>query len=172
MAYQRWLAGELTTATKLNAMFPSYIEQAIDISTTSTVLQNTDITFTPDVSATYYYEMFISYGAIDTGDIKWAWSAAQATFNRFTFAVAPAQAPTDVDTGEEVVMHRPTTTGLAVAAGLTSGNAGFMAAFDRGTFTTTATPAAVTLQIARSGAAGTTIFRGGNNSRFVYQRVA
>jgi len=173
MGYSRWAAGELVVASKLNAMIPNIILQGSDITrTSSTAFVDTDITFTPDVSATYYYELFVSYGAGNVGDIKWAWSAAQAAFTRFAFSVAGPETPSGVDTGGNGLLHRPAEGTGMVAAGLTSGNAGFMSAWERGTFTTTSTAAACTLQVGQSASSATsTIFRGGNNSRFVYQRV-
>lgn len=182
MGYDRWRAGEIVTATKLNSMIPQYILQVADLSKTNSTLANTDITFTPDVSATYYYEMYISYGATNLCNFKWSWSAAQATFKRFVCHLSPVPAPDRVDTGAEIVMRYPAQGEAVQTSGLDTipedgnpadGNAGFLSAWDRGTFTTTATPASITLQVAQGTTNATAaIFRGANNSRLVYQRIA
>lgn len=177
MGYDRWRAGELVTASKLNSMIPQYILQAVDLTRASSVtLTATDIVFTPDVSATYYYEMYIGYSASQTADIRWAWSAAQATFKRFVLMQLP-QSSDGVDIGNNLVSRQPLQASPAIAGGGdvagTTDPVAFMSAWDRGTFTTTATPATVTLQVGQgTSTAQKTIFRGANSSRLLYQRIA
>lgn len=180
MGYDRWRAGEITTASKLNSMIPQYILQVSDITrTSSTTFVDTDITWTPDASATYYYEMLISYGASQSSDFRWRWQGAQiSTWKRFVAHTLPQSSDDPGFTiGNNLVTRYPAYTSSCIAGGNniagTITPTSFVSAWDRGVFTTTATPAAVMLQIAQgTSSTNQTIFRGGNNSRIVYQRIA
>lgn len=175
-SFDLWRAGEIIVPAKLNAMIPSFIELENDFTKTNSTLSNvTDISFTPDINATYYYELYISYGAIQAADIRWAWSASQATFNRYVCHQLPASSD-GVEVGNNIVLRHPAQGSSAIAGGGNDADNdpdNFMSAWDRGTFTTTGTAAAITLQFAQGTTNATaSVLRGGNNTRLVYTRIA
>lgn len=175
MSIPQWYAGQVMTADAMNARHARLIQQQNDqIVTSSTTLIDSEITFTPEPNALFYYELFISYSAIDVADLKWAWNAPGAPLASFTMAYAASAANTSSDTGSLIIFRRPGNTTARIAGGTdaTSPPTRFHSAYDRGTFTTDGTNSAVTLQFAQNTSnAGQTILRGGNQTRMLYWRI-
>jgi hypothetical protein len=176
MPNPRLYAGQIITADKWNSLIPQLVQQENDqIVTASTTFVNSEITFTPEPNAMYWYELLISYSAIAAADFKWSWSAAGASLCSFTAAYAASAPTTSVNTGADVILRRPANTTVRIAGGsdATSPPVNFHSAYDRGTFTTDGTLSAITMQFAQNVSdAGQTILRGGNQTRMLYRRIA
>lgn len=175
MSIPQWFAGQIMTADAANARNPKLVQQENDqVVTSSTTFVNSEITFTPEPNATYWYELLISYSAVAAADFKWTWSAAGATLCSFTAAYAASAPTTSVNTGADIIFRRPanTTTRIAGGTDASSPPANFHSAYDRGTFVTDGTISTVTMQFAQNTSdAGQTILRGGNQTRLMYYRI-
>lgn len=174
MANPRLYAGQVITADAWNAMLPKVITQENDqLVTSSTVLVNSEISFTPEPNAVYIYDLLISYSAYTGGDFKWSWDAPGALFSSFTQAYYTSAA-VGHNTGSQVIFRRPGNTTLRVAGGASDGsNDVFLSAYDRGTFQTDGTISPVTMQWAQNTIlSSSTVLRGGNQTRMTYQRIA
>jgi hypothetical protein len=171
----QWFAGQILLADDLNARHPKLVQQENDqIVTASTTFINSEITFTPEPNALYWYELLISYSAVAAADLKWAWAATGATLASFTAAYAAAAPTTSVNAGADVILRRPGNTTARIAGGSDAASppVNFHSAYDRGTFATDGTLSAVTLQFAQNTSdAGQTILRGGNQTRMLYYRI-
>lgn len=170
-----WLAGQRITAERMNENRMILVEQTADQTITgSTTYIDSEISFTPDVGATYFYWLLISYSAVEAADFKWRWSASEALFASFTQA-RHIDATGTFNAGAEVIFRRPgnTTDRIAGGGGTTSPPDSFFSAYDQGTFTTSGVSAPVTMQFAqRVSDAGDTILRGSNQTRLLLQRIA
>jgi hypothetical protein len=179
-----WVVGETVTAALMNAEVRDafttrtvrWVYQAADRTVNnSTTYVNSDISFTPDTDATYWYSLYISYSADGNADFKWAWSAPQATFGSFTQS-RHTDATGSFNSGAEVIFRRPSNSTDRLAGGATGTDplGSFYSAYDSGTFTTTSTSGTVTMQFAQyTAAAVDTILRGGStHTQMVYQRIA
>lgn len=174
MASPRLFAGQVITADAWNAIIPKVVTQENDQSVTnSTAFVNSEISFVPEPNALYTYTLLISYSAYTTGDFKWQWDAPGALFSSFTQAYYTSAA-VGFNTGSQVIFRRPGNTTTRVAGGASDGsNDVFLSAYDLGTFSTDGTNSAVTMQWAQnSGVANSSILRGGNQTRMIYQRVS
>jgi hypothetical protein len=171
----QWFAGQILTADDMNVRHARLVVQQNDqIVSNSTTLVDTEISFVPEPNATFYYELFISYSAVEGADLKWAWNAPGAPLASFTMGYAASAATTSSDTGSLIIFRRPGNTTARIAGGTdgTSPPSRFHSAYDRGTFSTDGTTSPVTLQFAQNTAnAGQTILRGGNQSRLIYWRI-
>ncbi|MGW0537802.1 hypothetical protein [Streptomyces sp. NPDC003032] len=176
MSIPQWFAGQAMTADGMNARNPRLVQQENDqIVTSSTTLVNSEITFTPEPNAMYWYELLISYSAIAAADFKWSWNAAGATMCSFTAAYAATAGTTSLNLGSDIILRRPanTTTRIAGGTDATSPPGNFHSAYDRGTFATDGTISTVTMQFSQNTSdAGQTILRGGNQTRLMYYRIA
>lgn len=176
MSIPQWFAGQALTADGLNARHPRLVQQENDqIVTASTTFVNSEITFTPEPNAMYWYELLISYSAIAAADFKWSWAATGTTLCSFTMAPAATIGTASINTGSDVIMRRPANTTVRIAGGsdATSPPANFHSAYDRGTFVSDGTITPVTMQFAQNVSdAGQVILRGGNQTRLLYYRIA
>ncbi|MFC8201271.1 hypothetical protein ACFUTV_38630 [Streptomyces sp. NPDC057298] len=175
MPNPRLYAGQIITADKWNSLIPQLVQQETDqIVTASTTFVNSEITFTPEPNAMYWYELLIAYSAIAAADFKWTWAASGTTLCSFTAAYAATAATSSINAGSDVILRRPANTTVRIAGGsdATSPPANFHSAYDRGTFTTDGTISPVTMQFAQNVSdAGQTILRGGNQTRLMYYRI-
>ncbi|GAA2456889.1 hypothetical protein [Streptomyces macrosporus] len=168
-----WLPGMLITDTRLNEGAMQLVTQASDqIVTNSTAYVNSQITFTPAVNAVYAYWLLISYSAHESADFRWRWDAPQADFASFTQA-RHTDATGTFNAPASVIFRRPAnSTDRIAGGGGTTDISSFFSAYDQGTFITTSSPAAVTMQFTQYTAnTGQTILRGGNQTRMLYQRI-
>ncbi|MGW3936433.1 hypothetical protein [Streptomyces phaeochromogenes] len=176
MSIPQWYAGQVMLADAMNARNPRLVQQENDqIVTASTTFVNSEIVFTPEPDALYWYELLISYSAIAAADLKWSWNAPGAAFASFTAAYAAAAPTTSINAGADVILRRPANTTVRIAGGsdATSPPVNFHSAYDRGTFETDGTITAVAMQFAQNVSdAGQTIMRGGNQTRMLYYRIA
>jgi len=173
---QLFHAGRALTAKDLNLVGPNIITQGSDaVYTSSTTPTATNITFTPDVSATYYYELFIAYTANGTPDFGWRWNAPEALFCRYTLSMiegaAAATGTPATEPGADIIFRRPANATFIPAGGTGDTANGLPCAFDRGTFATTATSSAITLECAQftSNAAATRLRA---DTTLIYQRIS
>lgn len=176
---QLFHSGEPLTAKALNRVGMSVIYQGTDSPvTSSTTYIDSALTFTPDINAVYYYEVFLAYTAGSGGDLKWRWNAQHALFCRFTIAPDDDTANVDVGTadadqltqpGSLMILRRPSNLTDAVAGGMSTTIS--TAAWDRGTFATDGTSTPVTLQFAQNASSATTMNLRAN-STFLYQRIS
>jgi hypothetical protein len=175
LSIPQWYAGQVMLADAMNARNPRLVQQENDqIVTASTTFINSEITFTPEPNATYWYEVLISYSAIAAADLKWTWAAAGTTLCSFTMAPAASIGTASVNTGSDVIMRRPANTTVRIAGGsdATSPPTNFHSAYDRGTFVSDGTLSTVTMQFAQNVSdAGQVILRGGNQTRMLYTRI-
>ncbi|MEU0809508.1 hypothetical protein [Streptomyces sp. NPDC005970] len=179
MPSPRLYAGQILTADRWNAALPLLVmqenDQTVTSATTGTTLINSEITFTPEINATYQYELLLSYSATVNSDFKWAWDAAHALFCSFTLAYASGVA-TGVNTGGDTVLRRPGNTTGRIAGGTDAAATtpvNFHSAYDRGTFATDGTVGTITMQFAQNtSSTDQTILRGGNQTRILYRRIA
>jgi len=184
MAYELFKTGEFISASKLNALVPQMITQGQDlefVGASNTTAVATDIVFRPDVSAIYNYELFFCYSADTDVDVTWHWDASQATFSRYVAHRAPGAA-SGLNVGADAVIRRPAqTTAVEVQGGDIDGTidpVNFMSGYDRGTFTTTSSPAVIVLYAAAFGLDDDAspnqekcLIRGGNATRLLFTRV-
>lgn len=170
--FPAWFAGEIITADGLNGRNMRLVTQESDLTLTTTSAVASQITFTPEPNAFYAYWTYISYSADVTADLIWDWESEatcgvlMASFTQAYILGAAAGA----NTGAAIIMRRPGNTTDRVAGGTDVAN--FHSAYDSGTFSTTATPTAQTLYVRQNAASGSTILRGGNQTRMIYQRIA
>lgn len=170
--FPAWFAGEIITADGLNGRNMRLVAQESDLDLTSTTLVASQITWVPEPNAVYAYWMYISYSADVTADMVWEWEAEgtcgvlMASFTQAYILGAAAGA----NTGASIIMRRPGNTTDRVAGGTDVAN--FHSAYDQGTFSTNAAPTAQTLYVRQNAASGSTILRGGNQTRLIYQRIA
>lgn len=177
---QLFHSGRPLTAKDLNMVGMNVIYQGADQPvTSSTTFVDSAITFTPDTGAVYYYELFIAYTAGATGDFKWRWNAQHALFCRSTLSAEAGTANTDAgqaeadqltQPGAAMVFRRPANATEIGAGGMGVASA-LSAAYDRGTFATDGTSAAITLQFAQQ-TSHTTTMNLRANTTFLYQRIA
>jgi len=177
----QWFAGQVMTADAANARHPKLVQQENDQTvTSSTTFVASEIRFTPEPNAVYWYELLLSYSAYGgtgstatSGDFKWNWNAAGATFASFTQAYN-LDAPVGFNNGSAIIFRRPANTTIRVAGGASDGsNDVILSAFDRGTFATDGTITEVVMQFAQNfSSANATILRGGNQTRMIYYRIA
>lgn len=174
MSIPQWYAGQVLTADAANARHPKLLVQQNDQTVTnSTTLVNSELTFTPEPNALYWYELLLCYSTIAAADFKWSWNAPWPLAS-FTAAYASTAPTTGANVGADVVFRRPANTTTKVAGGTdaTSPPANFNSAYDRGTFATDGTLGTLTLQFAQNVAdAGQTILRGGNQTRLLIWRI-
>jgi hypothetical protein len=173
MSIPKWFAGQIATADRMNARNMELIAQEGDLTLTTTTATASEIVFLPEPNAVYSYWLYISYSADTDTDMFWEWGSEASTgvlMASFTQAYA-TDAGTGVNTGSLIVMRRPGNTTNRVAGG--SDVANFHSAYDSGTFSTNGAPTQQTLYVARNsaGSGGTTILRGGNQTRMIYQRI-
>lgn len=174
MASPRLFAGQVITADAWNAMIPKLVTQENDqLVTSSTAFVNSEISFVPEPNAEYKYELYISYSAYTTGDFKWLWDAPGALFASFSQAYITGAA-VGFNTGADVIFRRPGNTTTRVAGGASDGSTDvFLSAYDVGTFLTDGTSSPITMQWAQNtSSANSSILRGGNQTRMIYQRIA
>lgn len=174
MPFPHWYAGQVITADRLSARDMLLVTQQNDLTLTTTSAVKSEIRFTPEPNAVYAYWCYISYSADTDTDLFWEWDDNATTgvlMVSFTRALNLATGA-GVDTGSSVIMRRPGNTTDRVAGG--SGIANFHSAYDSGTFITTGTPTEHAMYAGRNGVGtgGTTILRGGNQTRLLYQRIA
>lgn len=169
-------AGQVLTADRWNSLIPRLITQENDQTvTSSTTYVDTEISFTPEINATYAYQLLLSYstGGDGTGssvDFKWRWSADHATMRSFTQAIH-TDATGTFNAAQSVIFRRPGNTTDRIAGG-PNGTATFWSAYDQGTFETDGTLDTVTMQFAQfTSGAEETILRGGNQTCMIYQRI-
>ena len=174
MASPRLFAGQVITADAWNSMIPKVVTQENDqLVASSTAFVNSEISFVPEPNAVYTYQLLISYSAYTSGDFKWTWDAPGALFASFTQAYYTSAA-VGHNTGSQVIFRRPGNTTSRVAGGASdASNDVFLSAYDVGTFQTDGTHSPVTMQWAQNNTlANSTILRGGNQTRMIYQRIA
>lgn len=171
-SFPAWFAGEIITADGLNGRNMRLIAQESDQTLTSTTAVASQISFTPEPNAVYAYWLYLSYSADTTADFGWEWeSEATCGVLMASFTKAYAQtAASGANTGASIIMRRPGNTTDRVAGGTDVAN--FHSAYDSGTFSTNATPTAQTVYVRQVVASGSTILRGGNQTRMIYQRIA
>jgi hypothetical protein len=170
--FPAWFAGEIITADGLNGRNMRLVAQESDLTLTTTSFVASQITWVPEPNAVYAYWLYISYSADTTADLAWEWeseSTCGVLLASFTQAYVLGAAA-GVDTGASVIMRRPANTTDRLAGGTGVGN--FHSAYDQGTFSTNSAPTAQTLYVRQGVASGSTILRGGNQTRLVYQRIA
>lgn len=173
-SFPAWFAGEIITADGLNGRNMTLVTQESDLSLTSATEPGvaSQIVFLPEPNAFYAYWLYISYSADTTADFGWEWEAEgtcgvlMASFTQSYIQAAAAGA----NTGAAIIMRRPGNTTNRVAGGTDVVN--FHSAYDSGTFSTTAAPTQQTLYVRQLAASGSTILRGGNQTRLLYQRIA
>lgn len=175
MSFPQWFAGQALTADGLNGGRMRLVQQENDQTVTnSTTYMASEIEFTPEPNATYWYQMLISYSADGAGDFQWNWNAPGAIFASFTQARS-VDATGTFNTGAEVIFRRPGNTTNRLAGGATTGTPtdSFYSAYDQGTFVTDGTITPVVMQFAQATLAPVDcILRGGNQTRLLYQRIA
>lgn len=175
MSFPQHYAGQVLTADRLNARNLHLVTQDADlVITSSTTLQDTEIVVPVEAGAIYFYQLFISYSAHTTPDMKWAWSAPTGTLLASFTSALETGAGSGLNTGAAIIMRRPANTTERVAGGTdTSSPPGnFHSAYDRGTITVGGADGDVILQVAQNtSSANQTILRGGNNTRLVYTRI-
>lgn len=175
-ATQFFHSGRALTAKDLNNTGPNVITQGSDAVYNSDATPNaTNITFTPDTGAVYYYELFLAYTANGTPDFAWNWDAPQALFCRYTTSmVAAATAATGTpatEPGADLIFRRPANATIIPAGGTGDTASGLACAFDRGTFATTGTSGTITLQASQFVSdVGSTRLRAATT--LMYQRIA
>lgn len=170
--FPAWFAGEIITADGLNGRNMRLVAQESDLTLTTTSFVDSQITWVPEPNAVYAYWMYISYSADTTADLVWQWeseSTCGVLMASFTQAYILGAA-SGANTGASIIMRRPGNTTDRVAGGTDVAN--FHSAYDQGTFSTNAAPTAQTLMVRQNVASGSTILRGGNQTRLVYQRIA
>ncbi|MDX2521384.1 hypothetical protein PV355_40650 [Streptomyces stelliscabiei] len=175
MSIPQWFAGQILLADDMNARNERLVQQENDqIVTSSTVVINSEITFTPEPNGTYLYWLWLSYSATINSGFRWSWLAAGATFCSFTQSISSPGASGTANTPQSVNFRRPanTTGRLAGGSDAASPPTNFHSAYDQGTFVTDGTTSPVTVQFAQAVShANQTILRGGNNTRMVYRRI-
>lgn len=175
MSFPQWFAGQALTADGLNGRNMRLVMQENDQTVNnSTAYVASEITFTPEPNATYWYTLLVSYSADGAGDFKWNWNALGATFASFTQARS-VDATGTFNAPATVIFRRPGNTTDRIAGGATTGTPtdSFYSAYDQGTFVTDGTITPVTMQFAQATAAAVNcILRGGNQTRLLYQRIA
>ncbi|QFQ97465.1 hypothetical protein F9278_15980 [Streptomyces phaeolivaceus] len=167
-------AGQIATADQWNAGVPRMVtqenDQTVNSGSTGTTLVNSEVTAQLEPNALYKYELFLSYSADGAADFKWAWSLSGMLICSFSLANAASLSTASVNDGGSVIMRRAAATTNRIAGG--SGAANFHSAYDFGTLQTDAAPGPITLQFAQNtSSANDTILRGGNQTRFLYQRI-
>jgi hypothetical protein len=167
-------AGQIATADQWNAGIPRIVtqenDQTVTSATTGTTLINSEVTAQLEPNAFYEYRLWISYSADAAADLKWAWSLSGMLICSFSQANAAGLSAASVNDGGDVIFRRAAATTARIAGG--SGAANFNSAYDWGTLQTDAAPGPITLQFAQnSSSANSTILRGGNQTRFIYQRI-
>lgn len=174
MPSPKMYAGQIITADRWNARIPLVVTQENDqIVTSSTTPIASEITFTPEINATYRYSLLISYSATTTSGIFWEWDAPNALIASFTQAYEHP-GTSGVNSGQGVVMRRPahTTNRYAGGTDASSPPSNFHSAYDWGTFATDGTLNTITVQFAQAtSSTDQTILRGGNQTRIVYERI-
>lgn len=180
MSFPQWFAGQVITAERLNARNVHEVLQSQDqeASTTNYVMSEIQVEFEPD--ATYMYWCYISYTADYRNGLRWAWSGSGTTLGSFTQAMAhDASGATGQNASREVIFRRPANTTDRQAGGtsLLSGASPVsvvQTAYDQGTLITSGGTPTLNLMFGRwaSGVGQNTILRGGNQTRFLYQRIA
>lgn len=176
---QLFHSGRALTAKDLNQVGMNVLFQGSDqgVTSSTTFVGSTGITFTPDVGAVYYYELMIAYTAVNSADLKWRWNAPHALISRFTIGSDDDTANTDTGAGSPAtqpgalaILRRPANSTEGFAAGMGTASA-LSCAFDRGTFATDGTSGAVTLEFAQrvSNATAATLRA---NTTLLYQRIA
>jgi len=170
--FPAWFAGEIITADGLNGRNMRLVAQESDLDLTSTTFVESQITWVPEPNAVYAYWLYISYSADAAADLVWRWeseSTCGVLMASFTQAYVLGAAA-GVNTGASIILRRPANTTERLAGG--TGASNFHSAYDQGTFSTNAAPTAQTLYVRQNAASGSTILRGGNQTRLMYQRIA
>lgn len=167
-------AGQIATADQWNAGIRRIVtqenDQTVNSGSTGTTLVNSEVTAQLEPNAMYDYWLWISYSADAAADFKWAWSLSGMLICSFTQANSASLSAASVNDGGSVILRRPAATTARIAGG--SGSANFNSAYDWGTLQTDAAPGPITLQFAQNtSSANDTILRGGNQTRFLYQRI-
>ncbi|WP_200308250.1 hypothetical protein [Streptomyces adelaidensis] len=167
-------AGQIATADQWNALIPRMVtqenDQTVTSATTGTTLVDSEISVQLEPNALYEYRLWLSYSADGAADFKWAWDLTGMLICSFTQANAAGLSTASVNDGGDVILRRPAATTNRIAGG--SGAVNFHSAYDWGTLQTDAAPGPITLQFAQNtSSANDTILRGGNQTRFLYQRI-
>lgn len=76
MRYPTWLAGQTVTAALLSSMLPleAYKTGNTDRLSTTTFVDDPDLTFDLEANAVYFVEFFLLMGATTAADIKTSWT--------------------------------------------------------------------------------------------------
>lgn len=170
MPFPQWYAGQTITAERLNARNMRVIEQEADqeIVNNDSSWELSEIELELEPNALYAYWMYISYSA-GSGGFAWSWQATSVTLASFTLAYNRDTA-SGINDGGPVIMRRPANTTARVAGG--SGATNFNSAYDRGTIMTAGGSPTLALRFRQdSSSSQVTTLRGGNQTRFLYQRI-
>lgn len=174
MSFPHFYAGQVLTADRLSARDMLMVTQENDQTvTSSTTFVKSEIKFLAEANALYAYWLYLSYSAGATGDLKWEWDS-DATTGVLMAAFTQAynlSATSGSNDGASIIMRRPGNTTDRVAGG--SDVANFHSAYDSGTFSTNGAPTEHAMYFAQNTSNATgTILRGGNQTRFLYARIA
>lgn len=179
MSIPQWYAGNVITADRLNARNTYVVVQNADQAATDTSFISSEIVVTFEPGAVYQYQCLISFTADRNNNFKWNWSGNDVTLASFTQAM-----DTGTNSGQNasrpVIFRRPGNATTRIAGGTSALDASppvevFQSAYDWGTLTTGSGTPTLVLQFGKLSdtlSDHDTILRGGNQTRFVYQRIA
>jgi len=176
MPFPQWYAGQVITAERLNARNMQMVTQEADHKIeddNDSSWELTEVTAELEPDAIYAYWCYISYSAGVDGFV-WSWDATGVSLASFTTAYN-RNVSSDINTGGSVIMRRPANTTPRVAGGASSTD--YNSAYDRGTMETSGGSPVLTLRVRKDNVdpevdREVTLLRGGNQTRFLYQRIA
>lgn len=176
MSIPLWYAGQVITADRLNARNAYVVVQNADQASTNTSFQQSEIVVTFEPGAVYQYQCLIAYTADHDNDFKWNWGGNDVNLSSFTQAMGTGS-NTGHNADRPVIFRRPGNTTTRIAGGTSDlpSTDVFQSAYDWGTLTTGSGTPTLVLQfgkLSNTQSGLDTILRGGNQTRFVYQRIA
>lgn len=176
MSIPQWYAGQVITADRLNARNLNIIMQSGNQIATTTSLQASEITASFEPGAVYAYWCYISYTAHFDNDFQWQWAGTNVTLASFTQALAPGN-NTGHNASRPSIFRRPGNTIVRIAGGTSNLPATSVnqTAYDAGTLFTGSGDPTITLMFAKYSNETEdqpTTLNGGNQTRFLYQRIA
>lgn len=182
MPFPQWYAGQVITAERLNARNMQMVTQEADMeirdisvnSDNRNEWEPSEISLELEPDAIYAYWCYISYSAGPAG-FAWSWSVSGVSLASFTTAYNRGVYDSSINTGGGVILRRPANTTTRVTSGV--GVTDINSAYDRGTMETSGGTPTLTMLVSQDGyptggPEGTSILRGGNQTRFLYQRIA